>query len=204
MKKIKTRESICYDYVKLYYNHIEQIYNIIFDDNKNVVVIANKFILDNLNELKKEEFKRIHEFRISSDNLTFELKGLRNSIVIDDSYKVKPNHEIKQEIREILDNQERFIFSNITLISNIICTIILAVFITLIFATPMELNSIFIPMASIPFISLSSILLRDNIKSKIYNFSKEERPSFWKRNKDDLVKNLIFLLIGTAIGYYVK
>jgi hypothetical protein len=202
IKKQKTN-IIKFNPVKLYFDDIDEIFQLLSVECSEVVVSTDDYVLSDINQLKDfgDKVSNIeiitHEpfinINIGSENHIF---ASQNSI---------RERGIADGVKEILEIRKRKFSLNSSHHNKILSYLGFPIFLLLILSSLIIYSDLMIYPAVILAIAIVAIFIYTQlvsaIKTVIFTKKKIEMPNFWTRNKDQLITSIISGSVGAILGF---
>jgi len=204
MKKLTESHSSSIERFRLYREDIEDIYAIIAEVGKNITIESEGYSLKDLAELDKLGSYRLRTLKISSTDpyISFDFeKGRLWLYIANDTVIARGAFE---KIAKLVRRRQTIVRK---LFYNTYIPAVLLGFYSYRFASIMRHDTIDLKNGILLF-GIGAIVLLYNIfmllnvlknSGIIIVKSKKELPSFWTRQKDNIISNIIYLLAGSIL-----
>lgn len=207
MKKIKeSSKSQSFPSVELFLSDLEEIYEILTETSKEINISSGEYVYESLRDLRENNPQKIKKLKFQGHNpyisLSFE-KSI-NSVWLYIGDVTKESENAFYRISAIL-NKKKLPLSKFFTFP--LFVIFLSIFFILLYIpkdliqkiSPSKISSlsfVFLPLI----LSFFCFLFSTGYLSKINLINKNERSTFIKRKKDDI----ILLIIGAIIGFILN
>lgn len=197
----KREQSLSQDFkpMKLYYEDLEELYDIFKEHSGEVKVDADTYELDSIEEILKIKKDNFTDLKIYAHNPYISLDFSKNAIRLYISDDTPFQRGLFEKLKRLLKQKERYFISS--LFSYYAYVLFLVVMSTLSFWE----NSYITYTVGILAVSLYIIQGIYTFKwhSIIIPIHKSSKPSFFQRNKDQMITSIISAVIGGAIVLYL-
>jgi len=202
MEKMKQNISVKLPPLNLYLNDLVDLDELLQEHFNETDVRTKEYKYNSIGEFIENKKDLTNEITIY-DGFSFEfiirLGGYRNTIDHENDIKMIG---IATKVASILKKRKRKFGYEIRLIMSSIVVFIVYVLIHTLFGHSAELDPFW-------FVIVIGALLFyrwiDRFRClKIYRYNFDDKPSFFKRNKDKLIVGAITLLVGAGLGFFVQ
>jgi hypothetical protein len=204
MKKISNNLGEFISNFTLYFDDIYLIYERLIEASDKITIIANRYELDDINELKDDRFSKITELQLNISNpyVSVEFKDSRIFLYTDSDEYV--NVGIYNELKSIINGRRKF-KRNISWLSYFIFAPI-GIYVGYGLGTN---RNVFTPISILIAVLYFFIVSFLNYKysgpqGKVYSYSSIEKTTFWSRNKDNIILSVGSLVLGSAITLLIQ
>ena len=211
MEKIKeSSKSQSFPSVELFLSDLEEIYEILTETSKEINISSGEYVYESLRDLRENNPQKIKKLEFQGHNpyISLSFKKSVNSVWLHIGDVTKESENAFYRISAILNKKKlplsKFFTFPLFVIFNIIFFILLCIpkdLIQNIFPSKISfLSFVFLPLI----LSIFCFLFSTGYLSKINLINKNERSTFIKRKKDDIILLIMGAIIGTIIGFFLN
>jgi hypothetical protein len=194
MKKKALVRTTQFPSVKLYKNDIDEIFSLFNEYVYATEISDGKYDYDDLEDIRQTRGNFIPELFIEGKalNTSFTLKLSRTT---GNWLEVRNRDEFYLQMNDVLRSRKRRMLLGSIVASGLIS------FAGIMLGATYKIKPIVIISGLLLFmLTILFGMWQRGVLSKIYLTKKHEQPSFWNRNKDDLVKQIVSHIISFGLG----
>jgi hypothetical protein len=205
MKKLKKGFLEYFQPAKVYIEDIEKIYTLFLEVSNEIIIEADGYSFENLNELfsyQKVEINRLL-LKISNPYISIDFEPSKISFYSDDDTSVQIG--LYEKVKTIIKKRKNWTFSlstNSFLLGSLIGTSVYPIYL---YHKNNEwqylVGGLLVITVDLVWSYYASIIRYEKYSKLILSYKKENKEPFLKRNKDSIIIAFAFMVFGSIISY---